>query len=59
MFRCNPNVITINECEGGAGVFQITEHNMSKLNPKMYDDKLNYNWSKDHFQKPVLVLIVY
>ena len=53
----DPNVITINECEGGAGVFQITEHNMSKLNPKMYNDQLNYNWSKDHFQKPVYLTV--
>ena len=51
----DPNVITINECEGGAGVFQITEHNMSKLNTKMYDDQLNYNWSKDHFKNQYIL----
>ena len=40
----DPNIITINECEGGAGVFQITENDISDL-------KLNgtYDWSRDHF----------
>jgi aspartyl/asparaginyl-tRNA synthetase len=27
----DPNIITINECEGGAGVFQITENDISNL----------------------------
>ena len=26
----NPNIITVNECEGGAGVFQLTEQDISK-----------------------------
>jgi asparaginyl-tRNA synthetase len=26
----DPNIITVNECEGGAGVFQVTENDLSK-----------------------------
>lgn len=48
----DPNVITVNECEGGAGVFQITENNLSDNStiPKTKDG--NYDWNKDHFCRP-------
>lgn len=41
----DPNIITINECEGGAGVFQITENDLSKKTGK-------HEWIDDHFGKP-------
>jgi asparaginyl-tRNA synthetase len=33
----DPNIITMNECEGGAGVFQLTENDITDINalPKM------------------------
>jgi asparaginyl-tRNA synthetase len=50
--------MTVNECEGGAGVFQVTEKDLSNL------DKLNkikdtnkYDWSTDHFDKPVYLTV--
>lgn len=46
----DPNIITTNECEGGAGVFQITENDLLKL-PK------NFTWEKDHFDKPVFLTV--
>jgi len=46
----NPNIITINECEGGAGVFQITENDISELKEK-------HDWLKDHFNKPAYLTV--
>lgn len=46
----DPNIITTNECEGGAGVFQVSEHDITKL-PK------NFTWDKDHFDKPVFLTV--
>lgn len=40
----DPNILTINECEGGAGVFSVCE-----------DKKLS--WDKDHFGKPVYLTV--
>jgi asparaginyl-tRNA synthetase len=58
----DPNIITTSECEGGAGVFQLTEKDISipeqlecvevnKVKTK------NYDWSKDHFGKPVYLTV--
>jgi asparaginyl-tRNA synthetase len=37
----DPNIITVNECEGGAGVFTVSEHNLTKLS--------KYDPTTDHF----------
>ncbi len=55
-FHLDPNVITINECEGGAGVFQVTEYDLSETEKLPIKDK-KYNWSKDHFGKPVFLTV--
>ena len=52
----DPNIITINECEGGAGVFQLTEHDISNRNHLEYKDN-KYNWKKDHFNKPAYLTV--
>lgn len=54
----NPNIVTINECEGGAGVFQITEHDMtdhSKL-PEV-KGSVKHDWTRDHFSKPAYLTV--
>lgn len=67
----DPNIITTNECEGGAGVFQITENDLSDTSklPKIVIETINdegktqkqitdkYDWSKDHFGKPVYLTV--
>ena len=55
-FHLDPNIITINECEGGAGVFQVTEKDLSRLSNLSYKDN-KYEWSKDHFGKPVFLTV--
>ena len=52
----DPNVITINECEGGAGVFQVTENDLTDVN-KLPSKSGKYDWSKDHFGKPVFLTV--
>jgi asparaginyl-tRNA synthetase len=54
----NPNIVTINECEGGAGVFQLTEHDIndhSKL--PIIKNTTNHDWTQDHFDKPAYLTV--
>ena len=54
----NPNIVTVNECEGGAGVFQITEHDISdhsKL-PEI-KDSTKHDWARDHFSRPAYLTV--
>lgn len=54
----NPNIITINECEGGAGVFQVTEHDITDHErlPKEPSSK-KHDWTRDHFGKPAFLTV--
>jgi asparaginyl-tRNA synthetase len=57
----NPNIITVNECEGGAGVFQLTEHDISQHSslpslPGPFHTG-QHDWSKDHFGKPAYLTV--
>jgi asparaginyl-tRNA synthetase len=54
----NPNIVTVNECEGGAGVFQLTEQDISdysKLTSVKGTSK--HEWSQDHFGKPAYLTV--
>jgi asparaginyl-tRNA synthetase len=54
----NPNIVTVNECEGGAGVFQLTERDIS--DPKslpLNKETGTYDWSKDHFERPAFLTV--
>jgi asparaginyl-tRNA synthetase len=53
----DPNIITTNECEGGAGVFQITEKDLSELKNMNYSKDGNYDWKLDHFDKKVYLTV--
>jgi asparaginyl-tRNA synthetase len=54
----DPNIITINECEGGAGVFQVTENDISKPRKlKIIKNTENYDWNSDHFNNPVYLTV--
>lgn len=53
----DPNIITVNECEGGAGVFQITENDISNSNNLPYDKSNNYDWNQDHFNKKAYLTV--
>ena len=44
----NPNIITGSECEGGAGVFQISEKNLMKV---------PFDITKDHFDVPAYLTV--
>ena len=54
----NPNIVTVNECEGGAGVFQITEHDISEHNklPSL-KDSTKHDWLRDHFSRPAYLTV--
>lgn len=45
----DPNVISINECEGGAGVFTVTELDQTNKDNQLEDGSVN--WKKDHFNR--------
>lgn len=46
----DPNIITNNECESGAGVFQVIEKDI-------IDKKQIYDCKQDHFKKPVYLTV--
>ena len=52
----DPNVITTNECEGGAGVFQVTENDLNNYGELPIKDR-KYDWSKDHFNCPTFLTV--
>ena len=47
----DPNILTINECEGGAGVFQATEWVPKTLKDIPVSNSI-INWKQDHFKRP-------
>ena len=60
----NPNIITVNECEGGAGVFQVTEHDISDYSklPAIKSVSTNgltskHDWTRDHFDRPAFLTV--
>jgi len=54
----DPNIITMNECEGGAGVFQLTENDISEPDKlKKMPNSSKYDWSSDHFGNPVYLTV--
>lgn len=68
----DPNIMTVNECEGGAGVFQVTERDITfpyKLPceiveaKNLFNNKVEkiptdkYDWASDHFGKPVYLTV--
>ena len=54
----DPNIITTSECEGGAGVFQLTENDISIPSQlKKIDKSEKYDWKQDHFGKSVYLTV--
>jgi asparaginyl-tRNA synthetase len=54
----DPNIITMNECEGGAGVFQLTENDISTPSKlKLCQNKVDYDWQSDHFNTPTYLTV--
>jgi asparaginyl-tRNA synthetase len=54
----DPNILTINECEGGAGVFQVTEKDITDLSKlEINKETKKYDWLTDHFDKPVYLTV--
>ena len=54
----DPNILTINECEGGAGAFQVTENNISRPSRLLLQQNSDqYDWSSDHFNRPVYLTV--
>lgn len=73
-YHLDPNILTVNECEGGAGVFQVTEKDISLpkelsletieiLNPMTNKKEKNltdkYDWSSDHFVNQFILQLVH
>ncbi len=53
----NPNIITVNECEGGAGVFQLTEHDISDHSKLPTCGPNKHDWTKDHFERAAYLTV--
>ena len=53
----DPNIITTNECEGGAGVFQITEKDITNIDSLEKTKSGQYNWANDHFTCPTFLTV--
>lgn len=56
----DPNIITTNECEGGAGVFSVSEimdNDINKIPVIKNKDANNIDYSKDHFTKKTFLTV--
>lgn len=53
----DPNILTINECEGGAGVFTVTEMLDKKISDTPSDKAGNIDWTSDHFKRRVFLTV--
>lgn len=53
----DPNVITTNECEGGAGVFTVTEMMDKHINSVPKNEKGMIEYGKDHFKKQTYLTV--
>ena len=55
----DPNIITVNECEGGAGAFQVTEllSHGDRVRDIPTDKKGNVRYAKDHFKKKAYLTV--
>ena len=52
----DPNMITVNECEGGAGAFQLTEwHPIVSCDIPIKESYID--WTQDHFKKPAYLTV--
>lgn len=49
--QVNPNILTVNECEGGAGVFQVIEQDSSDHSMTTSIKKTIYDWFHSYFGK--------
>jgi asparaginyl-tRNA synthetase len=56
-YHLDPNILTVNECEGGAGVFTVTELLNKKVSEIPSDLSGNIDWSKDHFKQRVFLTV--
>ena len=50
----NPPIITRGDCEGGGGVFQVTEKDLSQQTSSQLT---KFDWEKDHFGHPVYLTV--
>lgn len=53
----DPNILTVNECEGGAGVFTVSELLDKNISTIPTDTSGNIDYSKDHFRRKVFLTV--
>ncbi len=53
----DPNILTVNECEGGAGVFTVTELIAERANQIPINPEGLIDWSRDHFRRRVFLTV--
>jgi asparaginyl-tRNA synthetase len=53
----DPNVITVNECEGGAGVFTVMENDVTDIQQAPRDETGKYDWKTDHFGRRAFLTV--
>jgi asparaginyl-tRNA synthetase len=57
MLHLDPNIITINECEGGAGVFTATELMDKQIKNIPTEKNGQINYKKDHFKRQTYLTV--
>ncbi len=53
----DPNILTVNECEGGAGVFTVSELIGERADQIPVNPQGLIDWSRDHFRRRVFLTV--
>lgn len=56
----DPNIITINECEGAGDTFKLSDKDLNTIYKQFHkekDESMTYKWNEDHFKRATYLTV--